>query len=92
MKKYEDDEIFDDEMKEAIDALIKKGIELYKAYNVDRRNRLIKTALDRLFSDAVENMKKDKEYSEEDIHEIDKKLRKFANEYCQKKLEKFEIN
>ena len=87
MKKAKEDE-FSKELKKALDAFIKKGIKIYKDYDVDQQNSLIKKAMNEILNDLVRDMKKEDDYNEDEAREIETKLRKFMNEYFQETIKK----
>ena len=75
-------------LKEKLDALINKGIELSKDLDVNQRNKIIKKVIDESIDQALKNIEHDDEdkITQGELTERKKEIRIFIEEYFKKRI------
>lgn len=76
------------ELKDSIDALVKKGSELSQNITIEEHYSIMKKLIREGIDEAVQNMLKDKEikFTEKEFEEKKNELERFVQEYFDKKF------
>ena len=75
-------------LKEKMDSLIQKGIELSKGLSAKEQNSILKKVIDESVDKAIENLMKsgEQKYTKEELLERKEKIRLFIEKYYEERI------